>query len=86
MGKNEVELKTSKSALVNAIQFYLPLIEEITDAGMLPMCVIGVNLKDKENKLISAHFATHNATMDSMLYDICKSFIKAYEEGAVKTI
>lgn len=86
MAKKKFELKRVASPLANNIQFYLPLIEEITNAGMMPMCIIGIKQKEGEEKKIDTHFATHNKTMDAMLYDICKAFVVGYEQGNIKPI
>lgn len=84
--EQEFTFKKNTSDLANNINCYLPLIEEITIAGMIPMCVIGIKIKDEEKKQFSAHFATHNDAQDDMLYDICKVFIKAYDEKTIKKI
>lgn len=86
MSKKQFKIKKTESALANNVSFYLPLIEEITKADMMPMCVIGIKQHPDNEKNVSAYFATHNEMMDAMLYDICKAFIKNYDAGTINQI
>ena len=78
-------MKPVSSDIGKNLKFYLPLIEEITTFGAMPMCVVGIKFEE-ESKKIEAYFATHNKTMDAMLYDICKAFVSGYEKGQITQI
>lgn len=82
----DVKLKNAKSPLANNLHFYLPLIEEITEAGMTPMCIIGLKITEGDSASIRAYFATHNEIMDEMLYGICKAFVEAHDAGTLNTV
>lgn len=64
----------------------MPLIEEITDNEVLPMCVVGIKQNAEREKTFQAYFATHNGTMDKMLYDICKAYVDGYEKNMIEFI
>jgi len=78
-------MKPVTSEVGKNLKFYLPLIEEITMFGAMPMCVVGIK-HEEGSKKIEAYFATHNKTMDAMLYDICKAFVAWYEKGQITQI
>jgi hypothetical protein len=75
--ENEIEFKAklAKSKLTANIQRVLPLIEEITDQKVLPLCLIGFSA-DKKGK-VHAHLATisDDSATEAALFEICKKYV-----------
>jgi hypothetical protein len=86
MEDDKFVLKNTGSSLGKNLEFFLPLIEEITNNEVMPMCVVGLKKNEQKEKTYQAYFATHNGTMDKMLYDICKAYVDGYEKNKVEFI
>ena len=71
-------MKKTKTDLSKNIELALPMIEEITETGHLPICVIGFSLVGK-NKLATI-FSTLSDEHDSIVYEICKQFVSSHSE------
>lgn len=75
--------KRAKGKLAQNIQAVTPLVEEITDKKVLPLCLIGFSAKRNR---VSAHFATisdDKATLDA-LAEICKQFLVSIGHPCIK--
>lgn len=67
----DFKLKKVKTKLGINISAVIPMVEEITKAGLTPFCLIGVDINPK-NKIIKTHFATISDNLDPMLFELCK--------------
>ncbi len=72
-----MDFKKSNTKLGENICTALPLIEKITEKGMIPICVIGVNTNDGEPWPI--HFATHSDSIDPAIVEMCRQLVEHYD-------
>lgn len=77
----KVKFKVIKSGLAKTIQVLMPCIEEISDKGMTPLCIIGFKSPNKD-KIVETTFATVSDDESTMLvmYDICKNMVNQLKE------
>lgn len=79
-----MKVKSAKLTVNQNLIRVLPLIEEITDKGLMPYCLIGFAPDEKEEGKINAHFATLIDEADPVLVELCKQLIEAYPTGKKK--
>lgn len=82
--KTEIKpiIKRASSKLARNIQVILPMIEEITERGLTPLCLIGFG-EPKKNDNILAWFATisDDKATKEVLLKCCKELIELEEKG-----
>lgn len=76
--KKETVLKETKTKVGQAMIVALPMLEEVVERGLTPMCVIGARVKNKTT--IDLCFATLADEHDATIYKFCEEFISQYRE------
>ena len=80
--EEEFFIKRAASKMAQQIEYFLPLIEELAEEGMLPFALIGISFTaNGDGKTHKIYVATHNDTQDKMFYDMCKSYVDAVDNG-----
>lgn len=78
--KIDFKLKHPKSKVMNNTRIVLPLIEEISKANVLPVCLVGYSA-DKKGK-IHCYFSTVSDDKNTLavLVELFKRFIEHHEK------
>ena len=68
------DLKIAETQLMQNLISVTPMLEEITEAGMFPMCLIGFKFEEENTKIISS-FSTLNDEHDIHVLEVCKQLL-----------
>ena len=77
---SEPIIKPTKSKLASNISVCLPMIEEVTDHGKIPVCVLGIAMGDSDT--MDTWFATVNDSpeIEAAVYGACKAFVEIMKD------
>jgi hypothetical protein len=84
MNNSEFKFKRVTSKLARNITIILPMIEELANEKVEPICLIGFSVNEKTGK-VHAHLSTvsDDKNIEAVLLIICKEFIKSQEQKQV---
>lgn len=75
----DFKMKEVKSKFLQNLIIVTPLIEEITERNLAPICLIGFAPAADDQKEILVHFATvsDDDNAETVLYELCEHLLKS---------
>lgn len=73
-----MEIKKNTTKLGQSVSAALPMLEEVAERGLTPVCVIGMNVDDLNSGDINVWFATISNDLDPMIKELCRQMAEEH--------